>query len=78
MFYVKLEGHIRYFGVSFNNRKVNVFVNKAVRILFKWMNRRTQWERGRFIPSFLSFFASLRGFFDAPGELWQKYVLLIR
>jgi hypothetical protein len=31
----------------------------------------------RFILSFLEFFASLRGFFDVPEELWQKYVPLI-
>ena len=50
LFCSKLEGHIRYFGVSFNAGWVSTFVNKAVEILFKWLNRRSQrktfsWER---------------------------------
>ena len=42
LFCSKLEGHIRYFGVSFNIDGVATFVRKAVRILYKWMNRRSQ------------------------------------
>ena len=42
LFRTKLEGHIRYFGVSFNIKRVSVFVSKAVRILYKWLNRRSQ------------------------------------
>ena len=38
----KLGGHIAYYGVSFNQRSVSVFVNKATKILFKWLNRRSQ------------------------------------
>ena len=55
MFCTKLEGHIRYYGVSFNSRAVNKFIYKAVGILFKWLNRRSQrksltWEKfGLFI-----------------------------
>ncbi|OJW55159.1 MAG: hypothetical protein BGO67_05155 [Alphaproteobacteria bacterium 41-28] len=50
LFCAKLEGHIRYFGVSFNIERVKVFVNKAVLTLFKWLNRRSQrksfnWEQ---------------------------------
>ncbi|HQS84999.1 MAG TPA: reverse transcriptase domain-containing protein, partial [Alphaproteobacteria bacterium] len=46
----KIRGHIQYFGVSFNTRRVEYFVNKAVKILFKWLNRRSQrksfnWEK---------------------------------
>lgn len=41
-FCVKLEGHIRYFGVSFNGRAVQRFLCAATRILFKWLNRRSQ------------------------------------
>lgn len=46
----KLEGHIRYFSVSFNTGRVSQFVHKAVQILFKWLNRRSQrksfsWEK---------------------------------
>lgn len=50
LFCSKLEGHIRYFGVSFNYGGVKGFVLKAVSILFKWLNRRSQrksfdWEK---------------------------------
>lgn len=42
LFCTKLEGHIRYFGVSFNIERVRIFMDKAVGILFKWLNRRSQ------------------------------------
>ncbi len=50
LFCSKLEGHIRYFGVSFNIKRVETFVYKALCILFKWLNRRSQrksfvWEK---------------------------------
>lgn len=50
MFCTKLEGHIRYFGVSFNSERVGIFVSKAVQTLYKWLNRRSQrnslnWEK---------------------------------
>lgn len=38
----KLEGHIQYYGVSFNARSVHNFRNKAIRTMFKWLNRRSQ------------------------------------
>jgi group II intron reverse transcriptase/maturase len=46
----KLEGHIRYYGVSFNAPHVGKFLQVATRILFKWLNRRSQrksfnWEQ---------------------------------
>ena len=46
----KLRGHIQYYGVSFNTRAVQTFLDKATRILFKWLNRRSQrrsftWEQ---------------------------------
>lgn len=49
-FCVKVEGHIRYYGVSFNVRGIRCFVHRAIRILFKWLNRRSQkrsftWEK---------------------------------
>jgi group II intron reverse transcriptase/maturase len=49
-FCLKLEGHIRYFGVSFNIRGLKRFLHRATRIMFKWLNRRSQrnsftWER---------------------------------
>jgi group II intron reverse transcriptase/maturase len=49
-FCAKLEGHIRYFGVSFNTTAVQKFIWAATQILFKWLNRRSQrqsftWEQ---------------------------------
>jgi RNA-directed DNA polymerase len=46
----KLRGHINYYGVSHNSRRVGEFVWQATRILFKWLNRRSQrksmtWEK---------------------------------
>ena len=50
VFCSKLRGHIQYYGVSFNFRAVQNFLEKATRILFKWLNRRSQrrsmnWEQ---------------------------------
>jgi RNA-directed DNA polymerase len=47
---VKLSGHIRYYGVSHNFAGVSTFVMEVKRILFKWLNRRSQrksftWEQ---------------------------------
>ena len=47
-----LAGHIRYYGVSGNYRALNRYVRAASRLLFKWLNRRSQrrsipWERFR-------------------------------
>ena len=49
-FRVKLLGHIRYYGVTFNGRDVGKFLNSSVRILYKWLERRSQrksltWEQ---------------------------------
>ncbi len=46
----KIRGHIQYFGVSFNTERVKYFVFKAIKILYKWLNRRSQrksfnWEK---------------------------------
>jgi len=38
----KLRGHIQYYGVSFNGPGVCKFVHQAIRIFFKWLNRRSQ------------------------------------
>jgi RNA-directed DNA polymerase len=38
----KLRGHIQYYGVSDNYRLVNRFIQKAIKIMFKWLNRRSQ------------------------------------
>jgi RNA-directed DNA polymerase len=42
MFCIKLQGHIRYYGVSFNSHAVQLFLDKAKKIIFKWLNRRSQ------------------------------------
>jgi RNA-directed DNA polymerase len=46
----KLRGHVQYYGVSFNSRAVEKFIREAEKILFKWLNRRSQrksfdWDR---------------------------------
>lgn len=50
IFCLKLIGHLNYYGVSHNTKYVEIFMEKSVRILFKWLNRRSQkrsftWER---------------------------------
>jgi hypothetical protein len=49
-FIAKLRGHINYYGVSHNAEHVSTFLNGAKRIVFKWLNRRSQrksftWEQ---------------------------------
>lgn len=46
----KVRGHVQYYGVSHNFNAVDNFVFKMVKILFKWLNRRSQrksfnWEQ---------------------------------
>ena len=46
----KLQGHIVYFGVTNNCHSVMIFLYKARRLFFKWLNRRSQkrsfnWEQ---------------------------------
>ena len=40
VFRSKLRGHIAYYGVSFNQDKVENFIHKSTRIVYKWLNRR--------------------------------------
>jgi len=42
LFQAKIRGHIQYYGVSHNVGRVDEFINQATRILFKWLNRRSQ------------------------------------
>ena len=49
-FCLKLQGHINYYGVSHNIRQVQIFIIQATKIMFKWLNRRSQrnsfnWEQ---------------------------------
>jgi len=48
--YVKLRGHIQYYGVTNNSKYINRFIHRVKRIMFKWLNRRSQrrsftWEK---------------------------------
>jgi group II intron reverse transcriptase/maturase len=45
-----LEGHIQYYGVSGNTRRVTSYIYFTSQLLFKWLNRRSQsrsltWQR---------------------------------
>jgi RNA-directed DNA polymerase len=42
IFYVKIRGHIQYYGVSFNFREVHNFIYEAIKIVFRGLNRRSQ------------------------------------
>ena len=49
-FCTKLRGHIQYYGVTFNHTWVRKFHDGAIRIMYKWLNRRSQrrsfnWEK---------------------------------
>jgi hypothetical protein len=49
-FRAKLNGHIQYYGVSYNAKEVHSFLQGATKIMFKWLNRRSQrksysWEQ---------------------------------
>ena len=46
----KLRGHIQYYGVTFNIKAVESFIWQSAKIMFKWLNRRSQrksftWEK---------------------------------
>jgi RNA-directed DNA polymerase len=41
-FCAKLTGHVQYYGVSFNIKMVRKFLREATKIMFKWLNRRSQ------------------------------------
>jgi len=38
----KVQGHIQYFGVSFNSKGIQKFLYMCTKIAFKWLNRRSQ------------------------------------
>ncbi|MCP4646622.1 MAG: hypothetical protein GY852_02660 [bacterium] len=45
-----LTGHYRYYGVSDNIRQLKNFLDEVKRLVFKWLNRRSQkrsftWDR---------------------------------
>lgn len=41
-FQSKIRGHVQYYGVSHNTDKVDEFIDRATKILYKWLNRRSQ------------------------------------
>jgi len=48
----KLRGHVQYYGVSHNTKYVEIFMEKATRIVYKYLNRRSHkrsfnWESFR-------------------------------
>jgi len=50
IFKSKLRGHVQYYGVSHNAERVNTFLYRATKIMFKWLNRRSHrksftWEK---------------------------------
>jgi group II intron reverse transcriptase/maturase len=38
----KLRGHVQYYSVSFNSKMVDKFFQESLKIIFKWLNRRSQ------------------------------------
>ena len=42
IFYIKIRGHIQYYGVSFNSREVQKFIYEAIKIVFHGLNKRSQ------------------------------------
>jgi len=38
----KLTGHYRYFGISGNTKMINKFYHKTSKLVYKWINRRSQ------------------------------------
>jgi RNA-directed DNA polymerase len=50
IFTAKLRGHVNYYGVSHNTENVAKFLHESKKIVFKWLNRRSQrasftWEQ---------------------------------
>lgn len=39
---IKMKGHINYFGVTHNRRMISNFVFEVRKLIFKWLNRRSQ------------------------------------
>ena len=70
-----LRGHIQYYGVSGNGRRLWQYVSQARRLLFKWLNRRSQrrsvtWDRfNAFITPSLPRARVIHHLYPAP--LWR-------
>jgi group II intron reverse transcriptase/maturase len=72
-----LRGHIQYYGVSGNSRGVSSYVHFATRLLFKWLNRRSQrrsmnWRRfGRVIQPLLPVARIVHDLYPIPWWMTQ-------
>jgi len=42
MLKIKLQGYCRYYGITSNKNSVSDFIDETKRLLFKWLNRRSQ------------------------------------
>jgi hypothetical protein len=56
----KVRGHVQYYGVSHNFKSVRIFIHKVMKILFKWLNRRSQrksfiWEKFQMLLDKINF-----------------------
>ena len=56
----RVRGHIQYYGVSHNSANVSTFIYHVTRILFKWLNRRSQrksftWAKSRMLLDKINF-----------------------
>jgi len=64
----KLAGHYRYFGLYGNSRSLKQFFDAAKRILYKWLNRRSQSRSYNW-----SGFRQLMSHFEVPSPWsWQR------
>jgi hypothetical protein len=69
-----LRGHFQYFGVSGNTRSLRQYLRASRRLLFKWLNRRSQrrsmgWDR---------FDAAMRQILPTPRIIHHLYPNLLR
>ena len=67
---LKLRGHFNYFGVTDNSKALYCFKNEVYRLLFKWLNRRSQ-RRSFTWARFLRYMA--RYPLPQPGRLVSLY-----
>lgn len=59
----KLRGYYNYYGITFNNRRLNAYFHQVKRSLIKWLNRRggkPVWTWARFIKLITEWYPLLR------------------
>ncbi|ASF48347.1 group II intron reverse transcriptase/maturase [Methylovulum psychrotolerans] len=75
--YRHLQGHIQYFGVSGNSRSLRQYRYQVQRLLFKWLNRRSQrrsftWQQvGEAINHYLPRTCIVRNLYPSPWWMTQ-------